>query len=952
MQKVGSEKILRYICENIGLLVLGHGESYFFPHQYYRDFFAANKIIHIFCDVSEYLGKTDANAYEGHRIRSLMEYYAGQDIPESILMLCGECLGVHRTAPVFEENVWRCPEKWDPLVDVMFDACRFYDKYQNIPSLSHLVDGKLQKKIIHREISKALYVEKNLFRMLCLCRRFGNRADLSGINFSGISLKHCDVRNVIFSHTNGDKGIYADLSGTELSSDQFWEGTQVDLSFKRIIAHPGGECVLVITEKEVLHMNRNVKRMHLEEQELLGDEIRPMGYWDKIECAEYRKDGLFLGIVESITSESSFRNNESFCSEETRMVHFYDRKQGKKYTAQIEPEIYTPASIKVHFDRVLDCTWIDDKLVLLQSARDGQIVHTTVWLENERLLQSHRIFDMKETESSVNCLILDEKSILLWYDEYGVIYQTETGEIIWVDLSDVQVCKTDREEGCTYLFTKSGQVLYLDIRTGEKKTIIENPVFDWIDRIQISNGKVYFANSHGLFQTDTDFRSIRFVGFYGILRPENQIVKKIFAPPKSLSVGGRYAILDSCLAVRLSDGEVIGRWLDDNNKRWNSILYSVRPRLGSIQIGILDIYSKVLYQCEAIKDQPFQCTGYSFLELDESKPIAIYADFDKKILITCTKKSIQSYDLNTGKKLQGSEFVFEPAFIQAIGCDRCKLEEAVFAPGGKGLEVKVVCSWKKQMRLITEDRFAFIDYENRCCTFHNDKNLEKNLYHYLFIDEDIWSGIDSGRRIPFCKENPETMEKRQELMEYYMSYHKNSYSDDFLGKGLTFLEKMFASMEPEYQRRKKKLSNVEVKLFEYGSNYCGISKDGFFYWDEKKGKQYSILLNYSQKHDLELSFDGNMHLLESYPIEDGFMYSVNSEVVRCVKDPEKNRMLNLRQKISYIPECFLLGCPGTEEIKIISPKRRLHTYDPFATYEYDVEYDCKEEFDGFDEDEW
>ena len=538
---------------------------------------------------------------------------------------------------------------------------------------------------------------------------------------------------------------------------------------------------------------------------------------------------------------------------------------------------------------------------------------------------------MRGALSDAYCLILDEERILIEYDGCGAIYQTETEETIWVDLPDTVLGQVDDDRKCVYVITRDGLVVRMNILTGELEQICKNNLFMYIDRMQIFNGRVFFGSRNRLFETDIEFRDIRVIGYFDQADADTI---GAYRPVRRLSVGGRYAVMDSRIMVNISDGEVVKQWWNSNDTRMPDTLLSLNPRLGSIHIGVLDPVRKVLYQYESINNTPIQCKGYSFIELDEQKIVAIYADFKRMLLIICGEKQIQYYDLNTGKKSKRiPEFVFEQALMQTMKCDRCRLEEAVFAPGGNGLEVKVACSWKDKMKLYTKDQFVFIDCENRCCIVHGEEESERTVLRYAFPSEDILTGADRGRRIPVFEENPEMETKRQELLHYYDSYQWiNGFRtpDGRLDKCLAFFEKILMYFDPENWNRNRKMHNISIKLFEHGANYCAMGEGGFYYWDDKKRKKYPIYVRRFDQVDLELKLAGGDY--QVYPIDNGFMYIEGTNAIRYVENQERNLMECQVQSLSYQPECFLFGCPGAESIELQQSKRRRRVFDEYESF--------------------
>lgn len=903
LQKVGAEKILSYICENIGLLVLGHGETYFFPHQYYRDYFAANKIIHIFCEVSEFLGKAMTDAYEEEHIQSLIESYAAQNIPESVLMLCGECLGVHRTVPTFENGKWECRERWDSLVDIMLEVCRKETE---------------QSERVYLSREKCLYLEKNVFDMLRLCRRYRGRADLSGIDFSSITLKNCQVRNVIFSHSNEKGGIYANLTGTDLEREQFvGETVHYGEGDDDIIMHPEGTWSLVISTRTISQDSETVTKMHLEEREVLGDEVRPLGYWDTIEKVEYREDGQILGIVETKDNDMfAFKKLSLNTPKEAtdRIVHFYDRKTGKMHSEKLD--VFADASV-FRWRQVFDCRWCGNTLVILQSTNIAGLIHTIVRLEGEQLVQEHKdILYLGEALKNGRCFIVDEERILIYYPNRGVIYNVYTGKTIWFDVeTEWRYCAIDTCKNSVYTILIDGRVMRMNVDTGEMSLVQQSELFKKIEYLQICNEIFYFIARDSIYQSDRDFKNIRFIKELPPTQEPRRVLKILYSN-RHVSVGGNYVAVSPNMVFKLSDGSVVKQQSIEEPFRQLPKKIWIHPQQEETRIRILDQECKVLHNLKIAKDRSLEYAGYSFIELEEGPVDAICVNSEQSQLITFCKSGIRYYDLNTGRKTAEKldiDLYKYPIEEAAFAPDRYAIEEAVFAPDGKSLELRILEYREQQIALYTESRLMSLNLESGRKRVREIMTGLGSICRHEFMPEDILSGTDSGKRKTVYERNTDWSYRKNELLDRWV-YEDPVFNDSYyLGRVLKNIKNRFAN----------KKNAIEVIMFEHGDNICGMGKEGYLYWDAKREQMYE----FPQERNSILStrlvdeFNGQI-----FPFDDGFIVVKENQVHRYVENHEKKIMELFEWE--YYPSWFTHGCPGTEHLPIMRTfKERYEFYE-------------------------
>lgn len=880
MKESGAEKILRYICENLGILAQESEGSYFFQHQYYRDYFAAVQIILMFNEIAELYDKKEISADENERMHDLLEYFASQKLPESVLMLCGECLGVHRTIPRFNGKQWKCAEQWDSLVDVILEICRVYpDRSQSFV----------------RRKNKTPFLEQNLFDMLCTCRRYGTRADLSGIDLSYISLETCPVKNVIFSHVSGEEGIYANLTDTNIIEEQF----KPEISFGidesvPIRMHPDGTWCLVMSNRKLFLSKDIILKTHLEEREILGDEIRPLGYWDTIESAIYSEDGQIIGVLET-TTEFDAKPWEDHC----RNIYFYNRKTGKTYSAKLETR-------GTGWQHVLDCKWCGNSFVILQSGKLGEVIHTTVRLQDEQLMQEHREIQRGLALKNGKCFIVNKDHMLIHYSNRGVIYQVHTGQMIWFDMNaEWRCCTVDDYRNSVLAILNDGSVVRINVSTGEINTIRQSELFERAENVQISKESVYFVAENHLYQSDENLQTIRFIKVLPI--PDVGKLAKFFAI-RHVSVGGEYAAVNPGMIFRLSDGSVIKQWVQKESHKKLPRKVWIHPQQERIRISILDQETKVLYHFGVEEKGSIACIGYSFIELDDERIDAIYVESVSMRLAAFCKDKIQYYDLNSGKKvheitdLDLYKTPIQDFELGEYAPKRYSIEAAVFSPDKKSLELNVLEYHEKQAALWTERRLVCLKTESRKKVIREIQTGLGSICRYDFLPKDILSGTDSGNRQQIYEHDKTWEEQKREIFEEWDYRDICSNDSNILTRFCDRLTKRFG----------KQTNKIELTIFEHGEYRCGMGKDGYFYWDADQKQLYEL-----PGESMSVSHSG-LFYGQIFPFDAGFIVVTDKKVTRYVENSEKKTMECY--SLEYLPERYILGCHGSEQV------RRRHRY--------------------------
>ena len=377
-------------------------------------------------------------------------------------------------------------------------------------------------------------------------------------------------------------------------------------------------------------------------------------------------------------------------------------------------------------------------------------------------------------------------------------------------------------------------------------------------------------------------------------------------------------MVDTAMVIRASDGSVVRQWdsaADSGMMRFDneyilSVLADYRPlriwthpKTEEIRLSVLDQSKKILYQLGYAENQTLTCLGCYYIELEDQPVHAIYVDCKKKRLLTCDDRRISDYDLESGKKIK-VEFEFPS--------EEDSILEAAFAPGGQTLEVTTMSCFIDEMRMLRQQVFFAIDYTNDSYYMRPNADDEGEILRYDFLIEDIESGIDSGKRVPVFDNGYEWVKEEIE-------------SDDL---ELLCPEKILFDHLPRFlwPKRLKKFyaERIDIKhqLFDCGSGYCSISRDGYYFWDDTTKREFKFL---GEPDELKALKDKNNRTKEIYPFGDGFLDVNKNYLIYYVKNLKNSTM----ERFVWKPwgEYFALGCPGTEEIQ------EFRKYNPFGINE-------------------
>lgn len=188
----GGRQIPEYACDVLGIMRATANDTYFFTHQYFRDYFAACALINRMLDAIEereyILDGWDADSEEfAESIYPLHE----QEISDYICALVGEILEERKNVPVYDvhRRTWTEQEDRTKEQEVLR---KFLDSYRNIRSMSRGTQTGL----------------KNVISILKKSRiRSDGMIDFSNINFAGLDVSQLSLKGILFSHSDREGNL-------------------------------------------------------------------------------------------------------------------------------------------------------------------------------------------------------------------------------------------------------------------------------------------------------------------------------------------------------------------------------------------------------------------------------------------------------------------------------------------------------------------------------------------------------------------------------------------------------------------------------------------------------------------------------------------------------------------------------------------------------------------------
>lgn len=314
----GGKRIPEYACGVLGIMRATANGTYFFTHQYFRDYFAARALI------NKILGIIELRSHEREKWNSDSERFSefvypfqAQEMPDYVCALVGEILGERKNIPVFKriKKVWAERREIIPEQKVLTD---FMECYRNV----------------RRNTNETQMGLRNLISILKKSRiRNDGNIDFSGIDFSGINLDHMSLRGVIFSHFSRDGGIYsANLSGTKHVLDAIRSDDKQQIAVC---------CGVHLTKRKILILNENLHSL-LELDLESGERTTLLSVDPGYISAFYVGDDDNILIVrteqEKIEDDESYAEYDSdkFYNKTIVELQYYFRKNNKSVYYQIK----------------------------------------------------------------------------------------------------------------------------------------------------------------------------------------------------------------------------------------------------------------------------------------------------------------------------------------------------------------------------------------------------------------------------------------------------------------------------------------------------------------------------------------------------------------------------------------------------------------------------------------
>ena len=196
-------RIPAYACNVLGIMRSTANRTYFFTHQYFRDYFAACALINRMLTAIEY-DRYRINGWNaGLKAFSEMVYpLHEQEVSDYVCALVGEILGERKNIPIYNSMQRRWNIRTDRTIEqnILMDFMNFYRDI-----------GKNSDENIGAQTGL-----KNIFSILKKSRiQNDGNIDFSGIDFRNLDVSHLSLSGIIFSHFGRDGTVYkANLQGT------------------------------------------------------------------------------------------------------------------------------------------------------------------------------------------------------------------------------------------------------------------------------------------------------------------------------------------------------------------------------------------------------------------------------------------------------------------------------------------------------------------------------------------------------------------------------------------------------------------------------------------------------------------------------------------------------------------------------------------------------------------
>lgn len=263
IRKEGLETCLEILTEQLGILVENSSDTLSFLHQHYRDYFAAEAAVNRLTAITLLPPESAADLFHRCFDRQLLE--------EPVLRFAGEILGISGETPVFDGICWERGINENPVMERLLRLLKRSSRFfQQLCSLRRDCEGKF---------GSWNFGEKNLFGMYMACCEgtgTGGRPDLSGLDLSDMDLSAAGIERAFFSRQfpgvseieSRRRGLYADLTDTKLG---FGERLLLpeDPMIGQVVCHPSEPVILLNRETpggvwylEEWNQEENTKRMY------------------------------------------------------------------------------------------------------------------------------------------------------------------------------------------------------------------------------------------------------------------------------------------------------------------------------------------------------------------------------------------------------------------------------------------------------------------------------------------------------------------------------------------------------------------------------------------------------------------------------------------------------------------------------------------------------------------
>ncbi len=297
----GGERIPEYACDVLGIMRRTANGTYFFTHQYFRDYFAACAIVNRMLYLLEVRGTENAKVVAGSLLFEELIYpFQERKLSPYIVALIGEILGECRNLPVYQEKdgCWAFPDKTGSEQVIL---SQLLDCYRIQPGVEWNYKAAL-----------GLY---NLFAIFKSCRvQNDGRIDLSGLSLHHLNLHNISLSGVVLSrfHRNGEPVLTTSFEGCADVLDAFLYDESVT-RVQCLAVHPIKKRILLwdrvngtLTEADLEHGETILISEHMEKVRYAAynrqtDEIYMVSYLPG-NAEEKRKHSLserfmrFMGI--------------------------------------------------------------------------------------------------------------------------------------------------------------------------------------------------------------------------------------------------------------------------------------------------------------------------------------------------------------------------------------------------------------------------------------------------------------------------------------------------------------------------------------------------------------------------------------------------------------------------------------------------------------------------------